>query len=83
MGRTNWNRPRDRLKGRETERIDGGSGVPDVLRNPRRPQPSKAELRRLADAAVKAFKRPHPEARPDDAPDEPPPWEDDDENSGP
>lgn len=58
MSRDDWSRPRNRLRGRSTESVNGGD-LSMLLRprRPLRPQVSKSELRRQADAALDEWRR--------------------------
>jgi hypothetical protein len=55
MGKMDWQRPRFRREGRETESIAGDDYPVAVRSGPRRPAPSKASLRSDADRAVQDF----------------------------
>jgi hypothetical protein len=55
MGKRNFDRPSLRTRGRDTECINGGSGVPPEFRTiPPLPRP-KASLRREAEKALREF----------------------------
>jgi hypothetical protein len=57
MSRRDWNRPRDRIRGKPTESITGSdiysSLVPRAA--PAKPRPSKEQLRLEAERAFKEF----------------------------
>jgi hypothetical protein len=65
MSGRNWNRPRDRLRGKATERITGDdlSGLL-IPQRPGSPRLSKEELRRRGDQALEDWKRRQQPAEP-------------------
>lgn len=54
MSKTNWHRPSFQTRSRLTESVAGDDLPPD-LRPPRKPRPSKADLRAEAERAVVEF----------------------------
>lgn len=78
----NWNRPRDKLRGRSTENINGD--LPSALQGPpRKPAPSKEQMREETADLVAAFLAKNSKPASDSnstgresAPDAKPPWED-------
>lgn len=79
MAARNWDRPSFRTRGRTTESITGSDMPSEFRTTPRMPRP-KADLRREAEQAVRAFIE--QQAVKTDAPappphDRKPPWEDD------
>ena len=78
MGSFDWGRPRYRLRGKATESVGGENLLREVAAP--RIQPSKAELRAQAEAALQQWRDRHP--APDDVDRAPattstarPPWE--------
>lgn len=55
MGRRDWNRPRFRTSGRQTEDASGNDVPPEFRSAPRAPAQTKAELRAEGDRAVRQF----------------------------